>query len=119
VENDPKNKADEAPEPEDAGTEYEAALAKLSDRRRRFVEQYLVDLNATQAAIRAEYGEKGAHTQGWRLLRNVEVANAVRLGLADMAERSHLTQTWVREGLKQNVRRAWDRDDLTAATTST
>lgn len=102
-------------DPEDVGDDYERALLRLNDKQRLFVEEYLVDLNATQAAIRAKYGEKGAHTQGWRLLRNVEVAKAVRLGLADMAERCHLSQAWVREGLKRNVRKAWDKDELPAA----
>ena len=38
-----------------------------------FVDEYLVDLNATQAAIRAGYSEKTAYSIGQRLLKNVEV----------------------------------------------
>ena len=40
-----------------------------------FVDEYLVDLNATQAAIRAGYSEKTAYSIGQRLLKNVEVQN--------------------------------------------
>jgi phage terminase small subunit len=49
----------------------------MTPRQRRFVEEYLVDLNATQAAKRAGYSAKSATTRGYRLLRNSEVAAAV------------------------------------------
>lgn len=106
-----KTEKTEASEIEDVGKKYEAALTDLPDRRRRFVEEYLIDLNATQAAFRAGYAEKGAHTEGWRLLRNAKVADAVRHGMADLSERAHLSQAWVREALKQNIRRAEVKDD--------
>lgn len=47
---------------------------KLSDKQARFVEEYLVDLNATQAAVRAGYSPKTANEQGARLLANVSVS---------------------------------------------
>ncbi len=50
----------------------------LTPRQERFVAEYLVDLNATQAAIRAGYSEATAHAQGSRLLKNAEVAEAIR-----------------------------------------
>ncbi len=49
----------------------------MTPRQRRFIEEYLVDLNATQAAKRAGYSAKSATTRGYRLLRNSEVAAAV------------------------------------------
>lgn len=49
----------------------------LSKRQRAFVEQYLVDLNGTQAAIRAGYSRNGARAQGTRLLAIAAVAEAV------------------------------------------
>jgi phage terminase small subunit len=42
-----------------------------------FADEYLVDTNATQAAIRAGYSEKTAYSQGQRLLKNVEVQNYI------------------------------------------
>ena len=45
----------------------------LNDRQKRFADEYIVDLNATQAAIRAGYSEKTARSQGQRLLTNVDV----------------------------------------------
>ena len=50
---------------------------ELTGKRARFAEEYSVDLNATQAAIRAGYSEKTAASQGERLLRNVEIAAAI------------------------------------------
>ena len=43
----------------------------LNDRQRRFVAEYLVDLNATQAAVRAGYSARTANRPATRLLRNV------------------------------------------------
>ena len=44
----------------------------LNDKQRRFVNEYLIDLNATQAAIRAGYSQKTAYSHGERLLKNVD-----------------------------------------------
>lgn len=59
----------------------------LTDKQRRFVDEYLVDLNATQAAIRAGYSQKTASSQGERLLRNVEVSLAVQEAQAKRSTR--------------------------------
>ncbi|KZR58960.1 terminase small subunit [Pseudobacillus badius] len=45
----------------------------LNDRQKRFADEYIIDLNATQAAIRAGYADRSAYSQGQRLLKNVEV----------------------------------------------
>jgi len=64
-------------------------MAGLTDQQQRFVEEYLIDLNATQAAIRAGYSEKTADSIGLQLLRKTQVAEAI----ADAkAERSEQTQ---------------------------
>mgnify|MGYP003368636765 CR=1 FL=1 len=49
----------------------------LNDRQKRFADEYIVDLNATQAAIRAGYSEKTARSQGQRLLTNVDVQSYI------------------------------------------
>jgi phage terminase small subunit len=46
---------------------------KLTAKQQKFVDEYLIDLNATQAAIRAGYSDKTAQEQGSRLLSNVMV----------------------------------------------
>lgn len=52
-------------------------MPKLTEKQQRFVEEYLLDLNATQAAIRAGYSISTASEQGSRLLRNVKVQDAI------------------------------------------
>ncbi|HEX9704476.1 MAG TPA: terminase small subunit [Gemmatimonadales bacterium] len=49
----------------------------MNERRRRFLEAYIVEPNATQAAITAGYSPKTAYAQGQRLLKNAEVATAL------------------------------------------
>ncbi len=68
-----------------------AEPGQLSPKRTRFVSEYLVDKNATQAAIRAGYSAKTAHTQGPRLLHNVVVREAVACGEAELADRLAIT----------------------------
>ncbi|WBX91578.1 terminase small subunit [Achromobacter mucicolens] len=67
----------------------------LTDKQRRFVEEYLVDLNATQAAIRAGYSQKTASSQGERLLRNVEVAAALAKAQHDRSSRVNVDADYV------------------------
>lgn len=49
----------------------------MNARQKRFCDEYLIDGNATQAAIRAGYNEKTAYSQGQRMLKNVEVKNYI------------------------------------------
>lgn len=64
---------------------------KLTPKQRRFVEEYLIDSNATQAAIRACYSQKTANEQGARLLVNVSIQEAIAEGQAKAAERNEIT----------------------------
>jgi phage terminase small subunit len=61
-------------------------------RRRRFVQEYLRDLNARQAAIRAGIPPKRAHTQATRLLKDVYVRTCIEKAQAEFAVRYDLTQ---------------------------
>lgn len=63
----------------------------LTAKQAQFVAEYLIDLNATQAAIRAGYSAKTAYSQGQRLLTNVEVAASVAAAMAKRAERTEIT----------------------------
>lgn len=67
----------------------------LTPKQARFVEEYLIDLNATQAAIRAGYSEKTAYSQGERLLRNVEVAKGIEAAQEARSKRTEITQDMV------------------------
>lgn len=70
-------------------------MAKLTDKQKRFVEEYLVDLNATQAAIRADYSEKTARSQGQRLLTKVDVQKAIQKGKSERSERVKVDADYV------------------------
>lgn len=72
----------------------------LTERQNRFVQEYLVDLNATQAAIRAGYSEKSAGTQGCRLLANAEVQQAIQRAMEERQARTGITQDDVVQELK-------------------
>ncbi len=62
-------------------------MKPLTPKQERFVQEYLLDLNATQAAIRAGYSEKTALQSGPRLLGNVGVKNAIDEALSRRAQR--------------------------------
>lgn len=74
-----------------------------AERRKRFVDEYLIDGNATQAAIRAGYSKRTAHSIGSRLLTNVEVAAAIEAGRAELARKCRTTAEWARLQLRQFV----------------
>ena len=52
-------------------------MAELTERQKRFCEEYVIDLNGTQAAIRAGYSESGASVEGTRLLANANVKSLI------------------------------------------
>ena len=74
-------------------------MANLTPKQQRFVEEYLIGLNATQAAIRAGYSEKTAQEQSSRLLPNVMVQEAVQKAKNKLSERTELTVDMVVQGL--------------------
>lgn len=50
----------------------------MTPKQKKFADEYLVDTNATQAAIRAGYSKNTAYSQGQRLLKDVEVQNYIK-----------------------------------------
>lgn len=73
----------------------------LTDKQRRFVDEYLVDLNATQAAIRAGYSEKTAYSIGNENLSKPEIAEAVHQAQAARVKRTEVTQDEVINDLRE------------------
>lgn len=63
----------------------------LPEKQVLFVKEYIVDLNATQAALRAGYSPKTAGSQGQRLLKNVEIQKAIQKVKDERAERVEIT----------------------------
>lgn len=78
---------------------------QLTPKQAAFVAEYLLDLNATQAAIRAGYSERTAYRTGADNLRKPQIARAIEAAQADRAERLELTADDVLAGLHQEATR--------------
>jgi Phage terminase, small subunit len=63
-------------------------MAKLTAKQQRFVEEYLIDLNATQAAIRAGYSPESAKEIGCENLTKPNIRAHVDIALADRSKRT-------------------------------
>ncbi len=86
----------------------------MNPKQSRFCEEYLVDLNATQAAIRAGYSARTARQIGDENLTKPDIAAAVAAGMAARAQRTAITQDKVLadlETVKQDaMRKRTDKD---------
>jgi len=67
----------------------------LNDRQKRFVVEYCVDFNATQAAIRAGYSPHSAGAQAFPLLQNPEIAQEIEIRIREIASARAITAEWV------------------------
>ena len=67
-------------------------MAKLTQKQQRFVEEYLIDLNATQAAIRAGYSVKTANEQGSQNLAKLSIQSAIAEAMAERSKRTGVNQ---------------------------
>lgn len=75
-------------------------MAKMTEKQKRFVEEYLIDLNATQAAIRAGYKRSEyTDTNANKLLENTSVAEAIEKAMAERSKRTGINQDRVVEEL--------------------
>lgn len=74
-------------------------MANLTDRQLAFCEEYLIDLNATQAAIRAGYSDKNAKSQAARLLMNADVQQGIQELKAQRSKRTEITADFVLQQL--------------------
>jgi len=72
----------------------------LSYQHQRFVSEYLVDRNATQAAVRAGYSQKCARQVGSRLLTYVDVRASVAQQTAETAKRLKIEREDILRGLQ-------------------
>ncbi|WP_395442627.1 terminase small subunit [Acinetobacter sp. P1332] len=70
-------------------------MANLTPKQQRFVEEYLIDLNATQAAIRAGYSEKTARDIGCENLAKPNIAKAIEEAQNKRAEQTQIDAAYV------------------------
>ncbi len=71
----------------------------MSPRQRRFVDEYLIDLDGKHAAIRAGYPPRVAKDRAYRLLRTPEIADAIAAAMAARSRRTGITRERVLEEL--------------------
>ncbi|MFO7148869.1 terminase small subunit [Pseudomonas aeruginosa] len=73
----------------------------LTKKQRLFVDEYLLDLNATQAAIRAGYSTRRATEIGYQLLQRSEVAQAIQAAMAERSKRTEVEADYVIRRLRE------------------
>lgn len=73
----------------------------LRPKQQRFVDEYLVDLNATRAAIRAGYSEKTAEQIGYQLLQKTSIAEAIQQAQKARAAKAGITADRVLEEVRR------------------
>ena len=87
----------------------------MTPKQQAFVNEYRIDLNGTQAAIRAGYSEATAAEQASRLLNNVKVAVAVADAKAKRAEECGIDAAWVLKEAKRTYDACHAADKLSEA----
>lgn len=75
----------------------------LTPKQQAFCREYLIDLNCTQAAIRAGYSARTAKAQGSRLLTNVDVAEYLKKLMDERANRTEIDSDWVLKRLARDA----------------
>ena len=78
---------------------------KLTPKQQRFVDEYLIDLNATQAAIRAGYSAKTAAVIGNENLIKPYIADAIAKAQAERSERTEISQDYVIKTIVETIER--------------
>ena len=80
-------------------------MSDLTAKQELFVQEYLIDLNATQAAIRAGYSEDSARSIGCENLTKPDIQEAIAAAQAARVERIELTQDYVLNTVIETVER--------------
>ena len=76
-------------------------MGSLTAKQALFCKEYLLDLNATQAAIRAGYSEKTACAIGTENLRKPNIADFIQKAMDERSESTGITADYVLNGIKE------------------
>ena len=91
-----------------------ANMRELTPKQAAFVREYLIDLNATQAAIRAGYSAKTAEQQGYQLIQKTSVKEKIQSAMKERAEIVDLTAADVLRDINavkaDAMRKTYDKD---------
>ena len=80
-------------------------MSGLPEKQQRFVDEYIISLNATEAAIKAGYSERTARSQGQRLLTKVDIQRLLQEKMAALQKDTIATQDEILEHLTRVMRR--------------
>ena len=84
----------------------------MTKKQKRFIEEYLIDLNATQAAIRAGYSPNNADKIGSELLGKTRVSDAIKTAMAERSKRTGVNADRVVQELATRPRSFLSQQDL-------
>lgn len=77
----------------------------LNPKQEQFCQEYIIDLNGTQAAIRTGYSAKTANAQASRLLTDVNIKNRIDELLAMRSKRTEITADYVLKSIVEVIER--------------
>lgn len=97
-----------------ASGDVQAVIDSLSEQQKRFAEEFLVDLNATRAAVRAGYKTKTPGRIGYQLMENAAVRIAIDALRAERSKGSDVTKDFVLRGIQAAIVKAEESNNLTA-----
>jgi phage terminase small subunit len=86
-------------------------MDKLTAKQEKFCQEYIIDLNATNAAIRAGYSVKAAHVTSSRLLRNAKVMHIIAKKRQVIAEKTEINAENILNSLIQIREKCQEEDD--------
>ncbi len=101
-----------------AANKPNGANGKLRPKQERFISEYLIDLNATQAAIRAGYSAHTAKSIGQENLTKPAIASAIAAAQNKAAEKAGVTLDWLLEEGKSLMLAAKAAKDFSAASST-
>lgn len=85
---------------------------KLTPKQQKFIQEYLIDLNATQAAIRSGYSQKTARQLASQLLSNVNIQDALSKARDKAAVKAELSVHWVIDRLRTVTERCMQAESV-------
>lgn len=95
--------------------EFQRLRGKLKQQQPIFVDEYLIDLNATKAAERAGYSPKTAYVQGSRLLRRPTISQCIAIALEIRSRKTRTTAEWVLLNLRATFEKSDSEGNRSAA----
>ena len=92
-----------------ANSPLDNPLPKLTNKQELFCKEYLIDLNATQAAIRAGYSKKSVRSQSQGLMANPSIQARIQFAMTERVKRTEVTSDYVLKAITDTIDRCSQR----------